>query len=86
MCKCGCRGYDSIRPILKFIKWGLRCLASGTYPVTDWNGQPWADSAGWRKGKGGEDLGMVGALVQIRGDWEGWCKTFAAPTWADNNS
>ena len=66
MCKCGCRGYNSIRPVLRFLRWSLRARAAGVDPVTDWEGKPW-DSTSWRHSKGGQPLEVVGGPATDKG-------------------
>eukprot|EP00969_Alexandrium_andersonii_P266124 11762703-Alexandrium_andersonii.AAC.1 len=36
MCRCGCTGYHSIEPIMRFLRWSLESLASGEYPRLRW--------------------------------------------------
>ena len=35
MCKCGCRGWCSIRPLLEFFRWSFGALGMGAYPAAD---------------------------------------------------
>ena len=82
LCKCGCAGDCSIRPRLAMIQWSLQALADKLYPLTRHDNSAWAVDD-HRAAKGGSPLEVVAALVNITGDWEGWCEVFSVPTWAD---
>lgn len=81
MCACGCRGWCSVYPILRFLKWGLLALMHGEYPTTDWAGRSWGDAEATRKGRGGKPLPARGVCLFMKGDWAEFTATLGFPTW-----
>ena len=44
LCKCGCRGWCSIAPMMAFLAWSLRALATGQRPALRDGGTRWNHS------------------------------------------
>ena len=83
LCKCGCRGADTLWPIFKTLQWSLGCLASGIWPSVGPDGVP---LDGWRSDVAGQDLGVLGAVVDVKGDWMDFSSSLGLPNWADGGS
>lgn len=83
-CKCGCRGWCTLYPVLSMIHWSLCALAQGQWPSTRHNG-PWDANDTERKAKGGQSLGFYGALLQVRGDWSEFSHTLGFADWSSKN-
>jgi hypothetical protein len=82
-CRCGCRGWCSLRPVFTFLDWSFCALANGAYPATRPDGAPWDNSAGdqRRRHLSGLPLELRGAIVQIKGDWAEFSHSLGFPTW-----
>jgi len=82
-CRCGCRGWCSLRPIFAFLDWSFCALAHGAHPATRPDGAPWDGSAAdnLRRSLSGKSLALRGAVVQIKGDWAEFSHTLGFPTW-----
>lgn len=39
LCRCGCRGYCSLFPIMSFIEWSIAAAVAGVYPVPRHDGE-----------------------------------------------
>ena len=81
MCRCGCRGWCSIRPIMQFLHWSFAALASGYFPVATPEGTLWPATEERRASWAGKPLALVAAVQQIRGDWAEFSHTLGFPTW-----
>ena len=79
MCKCGCRGWCSLFPVLAFICWNFEALANGERPSFrhDGTARELGDMMGLAK-----QFGFTALLFWIKGDWAEWAKTLALQTWA----
>jgi hypothetical protein len=81
MCKCGCRGWCSLWPILEFFRWSFAALARGAFPAARHDGTPWprgdprAATAALRLACG------TCAVQQVKGDWAEYCHSLGFPTW-----
>ena len=83
MCRCGCKGWCSLRPIFKFLAWCLQSLARGRMPDRRHDNDEWHDvQDDDRDLRAGENFGWRGVLLQIRGDWVEFAQTLGFPTWA----
>ena len=40
-CRCGCRGWCSLYPVLLFLSWSLKAMASGMWPCRRHDGADW---------------------------------------------
>ena len=81
MCGCGCKGWCTLYPVLHFISWSLRALASGRWPTERHDGRPFTAVDGNRATLAGEPL-MKAALVYILGDWAEISHTWGFPDWS----
>ena len=79
LCKCGCRGQCTLHPVFKTIQWSLAALASGKFPTHDPDGRVFS---GWRHDVGGDDLGVTGAILHVKGDWMEFSSSLGLPNWA----
>ena len=81
LCRCGCRGWCTLRPILAFLRWSFGALAAGAYPSRDHGGAAWPPSDE-RASLAGLPLACGKAAVQqVRGDWAEFSHTLGFPTW-----
>jgi len=71
MCRCGCRGWCTVQPILQSIAWGLRALASGRRPTRRHDGAefPLDDPLAAMSAKCGRELPFRAFLLSVKGDW-----------------
>lgn len=86
MCSCGCRGWDSLYPLLEAIAWSLRAMAAGRYPSERHDKKPWQSADFGRASFGGEELGWRAAVILIKGDWAEYAHSLGFPTSADNRA
>jgi hypothetical protein len=80
-CRCGCRGWCTLRPIMEFLNWSFSALARGMHPASRHDGAPWLPEEGHREGVANTPLLMVGAVAQVKGDWAEFSHTFGFPSW-----
>ena len=81
MCKCGCRGWCTLWPVLDFVHWSCDAMAEGEWPRERHDKAPWTDDDVERAEKAGQPLGFVAILLQIKGDWSELCSSLGFPTW-----
>jgi hypothetical protein len=74
LCKCGCGGYCTYQRICEVLSWSFRCLALGKLPTSRHDGAPW-NPYDAKVRMHGSDI-TRGALLQVRGDWEGLVSFF----------
>ena len=81
MCQCGCLGWCTISPVLRFLAWSFTALAAGRMPQARHNGQAFASAEDSdRKAKAGQPL-LKALLVHLKGDWSEFCHTLGFPAW-----
>ena len=80
-CKCGCKGWCTIKPIMDMFDWSFSALAQGSFPAAMHDGAPWGDGDSLRKSLAGKRLSLVGAVCQVKGDWAEFSHTLGFPTW-----
>jgi len=80
-CRCGCRGWHTIFPVLLSLRWSLASLAEGIWPLHRHDGAPFNATDGWRSTLAGAPMKMVCCLIQIKGDWDEFCGHLGLPTW-----
>ena len=78
LCQCGCKGWDTVWHVMKWLNWCFLALASGEYPSCKHDGKPW-DAEDPRHHRGGSPLGFCACLVAVKGDWAEYCHTFGFP-------
>jgi hypothetical protein len=80
LCRCGCRGWCTLRPIMQFLAWSFGALACGAYPTTQHEGEPWPEDS-LRASLGGSPLACgTCAVQQVRGDWAEFAHSLGFPT------
>ena len=65
-CRCGCRGWCTIYPIMLMMSWSFKALLRGKRPDRDHEGHSFPQND-WRASHAGTDL-RRGVLVWIKGD------------------
>lgn len=86
LCRCGCRGWDSIHPVWAFIRWSIESMARGIYPDERHDHLPWKLADAERKSLAGSELSFVGMLLQIKGDWMEFCSSLGFASWMTDAS
>ena len=81
LCRCGCRGWCSLRPLMQFLHWSFAALASGHFPAATHEGIPWPENEKHRASWAGKPLALAAAVQQVRGDWAEFSHTLGFPTW-----
>jgi hypothetical protein len=84
MCRCGCRGWCSLRPVMELLNWSFAALARGLFPLARHDGTTWDQSEPHRLSLAGLPLALKGAIVQIKGDWAEFSHSLGFPTWRDS--
>jgi hypothetical protein len=79
LCRCGCRGYCSIYPILVFIEWSFSVMVAGLFPERRHDG-PWPEDSPHQTIAGSE-LGFRAVPVIIKGDWAEFNTTLSFKSW-----
>ena len=86
ICRCGCKGWCSIYPVLQFLQWSLLALQNGTFPDRRADHHPWKPSDEIRSSVAGDKIGIKGILCRITGDWMEYCSTMGFTSWASTKS
>jgi hypothetical protein len=82
LCKCGCRGWCTLRAIFMVIVWSLTALAQGVFPTRRHDGE-WKPSDDARARKGGQVMPYKAAVIYLKGDWCEFSTTLGFPSWND---
>lgn len=81
-CKCGCRGWCSVDPVFRLLRWSLSCLCEAKYPIARHDGEAWREEDSHRATLAGAPFRMRAALVHIKGDWSEYANTWGFTSWA----
>lgn len=81
MCKCGCKGWCSLYPVFAVVHWSFTAMAQGLWPSAPVFGE-WGPHDESRKANAGKDLGFVGALLHLKGDWSEFSHTLGFADWS----
>lgn len=81
LCRCGCKGWCSIREIWAFVDWCITALAAGEFPRQRHDGSEWTAADEMRESLQGRKLGFRGAIVQIKADWDEFAKSLGMNSW-----
>ena len=82
MCKCGCKGWDSIPPLWCFLRWSLEAMSLGAFPSRRHDSRAWKAPDEQRSHLGGTPLAFRGMLLQIKGDWAEFSSSLGFTSWA----
>ena len=82
MCKCGCKGWDSIHPLWCFLRWSLEAMSLGAFPSRRHDSRAWKAPDEQRSHLGGTPLAFRGMLLQIKGDWAEFSSSLGFTSWA----
>ena len=86
LCKCGCRGWDSLHAMFLWLRWCLEVLATGKRPLARHDGQGWDPVEDEdRLHMAGTDIPFRGAVFQLRADWAEIAHTMAVPQWSSHS-
>ena len=80
-CKCGCRGWCTLWPLLLWLKWCFRALAEGLHPTHRADGKDFTDAEQERSVMAGTECAR-GCLLYLKGDWAEFAHSLAFPSWA----
>jgi hypothetical protein len=80
-CRCGCKGWCSLRPVFNFLGWSFQALAMGAHPAVGPDGAAWGPSDERRRSNAGLPLTLRSAVVQVKGDWAEYAHSLGFPTW-----
>ena len=83
MCRCSCRGWCTLWPILQMLHWSFLSLASGVRPHSRHDARPFgATTDALRAELAGKPLAIVGALVWLKADWGEYVHTLGLTSWS----
>ena len=80
ICKCGCRGWRTFWPVLRFLRWSAMAMAEGAHPLARHDGSPFLDTEEQRRLVAGNPLSMPGVVLCLKGDWAEFCERFGLPS------
>ena len=87
MCRCGCKGWDTLWGCFHHLRWTLSAAAEGVRPLERWDGQAWdPDSRYAPDNLASTQLKNRYVVVQIKADWQEFCASLGLPTWQSINS
>ena len=78
ICRCGCRGWCSLWPIMAMLHWSFAQLAVGEFDSAPSPGLVWDE---YRESLGGGALLLVGCLLHIKLDWKEASESMGFPNW-----
>ena len=81
LCKCGCRGWDTLHTLFSWLRWCLQILADAKHPEQRHDGTGWQKEDKQREEVGGSGLPFAAAVLQLRADWAEIAHTLAVPQW-----
>ena len=81
-CRCGCRGWCTVFPMLLCCSWGLAALRDGSRPARKHDGSAFdlSDSYVDAVREFGQDLGLTAVVLWIKGDWAEVSHTLGLPS------
>ena len=86
LCKCGCKGWDTLHAMFLWLRWTLKALATGVRPEHRHDGNAWDQDLDERRAAAaGSRLSFVGAVTQLRADWGEIAHTMAVPQWSSHS-
>ena len=87
VCRCGCRGWCTIQPLLSMVAWCVQLLSEGRRPVARHDSSVSKDPMlkQLADAKGGM-LGFRGVLVHLKGDWAEVSHTLGLPSVASKHA
>ena len=80
MCTCGCLGWCSVAPVFAMLHWSFGAMARATAPTRRHDGTAFGAGDEGRSAMAGTSLPRA-AVVQIKGDWAEFVRTFGLPAW-----
>ncbi|CAK0815537.1 unnamed protein product [Prorocentrum cordatum] len=83
MCRCGCRGWDTLWGCPNHLRWSLAAAAEGNRPDVRWGGSDWPGDSAYSVGK--REAGTLQhryVLCQIKADWAEFCTSLGFPAWS----
>lgn len=80
LCRCGCRGYCTLFPVLLYIRWCLDAMATGRSPSNRHDNTPFFIEEAHRERNAGLDMNAIFMLLFVKGDWGEFGPTLSFPT------
>ena len=85
LCRCGCRGWCTLYPLLDWLREQCSCLAAGAFALLRHDRSAWStQDLKFRADLAGKLLRYKCAILQLRGDWAEHCEIHGLPTWQSN--
>ena len=81
LCRCGCRGWCTLRPTFEFVHWCISALAEGKFPESRHDQSAWGPADEFRESLQGKRMGFKAALLDIKGDWSEFAKSLGFQAW-----
>ena len=82
LCRCGCKAWCSIFPVLLFIQWSLKTMVAGCFPSSRHDHLRWRASDAARASLAGTALGYKALVLYIKGDWLEFSSTLGFLSWS----
>ena len=82
MCRCGCRGWCTIYPVLLFLSWSWATMTRGVWPAARHDESPWLQSDSLRASQAGQPLCFKAFVLFIKGDWSEFATTLGFVSWS----
>ena len=81
LCKCGCHGLCSMRPLFDVIAWSVSAMAAGKHPSARHDGTAWGPKDEGRASYSEQSLGFVGLCLWVKADWSELVHTLGFLSW-----
>ena len=78
-CRCGCRGWCTVWPVLAFLSWSYRVGAGLLDGKSDWLSMPFPEGSPHLEKP---EMTSRLALLMIKGDWSEYVGSLGMPSWA----
>ena len=83
LCKCSCKGWETLHAVMAWLGWCCEVLSEGRHPMCRHDGLPWSEAEDAdRAQKAGTSLGFKAVVLQLRADWAEIAHTLQVPQWS----
>ena len=86
LCKCGCRGWCTLHPLLLSVAWSMKVLVQGQRPTTRHDIALLDDQLCGLRESHGEYLGFTAVALWLNGDWAEASHTLGLPSVASKHA
>lgn len=86
MSSCGCRGWDTIYPLMLMLRSSFNAMGKGVFPSTRHDGTTFGEGDSGRSSLSGQPLGYRAVCLFVKGDWAEYNHTLGMPPCSDKTA